>query len=227
MPMEWFKYHSLAGSDHIRLLRVEYRPTEDRFTQRYTIIETQLAGAPPYQTVSYVWGDSKPRWPLELSNGSVIHVNDSIHTALPYLVAQCNSGYLWIDQVCIDQRNLSERSEQVAIMGEIYARAENCLVWLGEGTESTRVTIRKMVEIAGCGTQDHRLEREVSPRDVRVDAWIRNRKESVTEAMVELFSFPWVSLDRVAVYIIKTNMSFSSLRESGYCKKLSVPNTSA
>lgn len=191
--MERYVHRPLTGPDHIRLLRVEFKPDEDGSRQQYSIIERQLADAPPYQTVSYVWGDSKSRWPLQLSNGSIVYVNDSIHRALPYLVAQCTSGYLWIDQICIDQRNLEERNDQVAIMGEIYARAQDCLVWLGEGTQPTRNIIREMIEIAGSGTRDYRLVRELPSRDLRVEEWIQGRKDSVTDAMIELFSFPWVS----------------------------------
>lgn len=194
--MERYKHRPLTGPDHIRLLRVEFKPGEDGPRQHYSIIERQLADAPPYQTVSYVWGDSKSRWPLHLSNGSTVHVNDNIHTALPYLVTQCASGYLWIDQICIDQHNLGERNDQVAIMGDIYSRAQDCLVWLGEGTQPTRNIIREMIEIAEYGTQDYRLVREFPSHDVRVTAWIQGRKEAVVEAMIELFSFAWVSDER-------------------------------
>jgi hypothetical protein len=38
---------------------------------------------------------------------------------------------VWIDQICIDQKSLAERSAQVKLMGEIYTRAANVLVWLG------------------------------------------------------------------------------------------------
>lgn len=40
--------------------------------------------------------------------------------------------YLWIDQVCIDQSNLAERSQQVRLMGEVYTKAESVIAWLGE-----------------------------------------------------------------------------------------------
>ena len=39
---------------------------------------------------------------------------------------------IWIDAICIDQSNLIERSEQVALMQHIYAKAAAVLIWLGE-----------------------------------------------------------------------------------------------
>ena len=38
---------------------------------------------------------------------------------------------LWIDSICIDQGNISERNAQVAMMSEIYSHAESVIVWLG------------------------------------------------------------------------------------------------
>lgn len=39
---------------------------------------------------------------------------------------------LWVDAICINQADVRERSEQVAIMRDIYQHAERVLVWLGE-----------------------------------------------------------------------------------------------
>lgn len=43
---------------------------------------------------------------------------------------------IWIDATCIDQQNVTERGDQVAIMGSIYRQAETVLVWLGETIHS-------------------------------------------------------------------------------------------
>jgi hypothetical protein len=40
---------------------------------------------------------------------------------------------LWADAVCICQDNLEEKSHQVALMTEIYSRADKVLVHLGDG----------------------------------------------------------------------------------------------
>ncbi len=43
---------------------------------------------------------------------------------------------LWVDQVCIDQSNPTERAHQVGFMREIYQEAERVIIWLGgDGTE--------------------------------------------------------------------------------------------
>ncbi|KAF2756255.1 hypothetical protein EJ05DRAFT_488040 [Pseudovirgaria hyperparasitica] len=47
-------------------------------------------------------------------------------------------GYLWIDQLCIDQGNVSERSQQVEMMEHIYSQASEILIWLGEIKSETK-----------------------------------------------------------------------------------------
>ncbi|MCJ1405246.1 hypothetical protein MMC11_008473 [Xylographa trunciseda] len=42
---------------------------------------------------------------------------------------------IWVDAVCIDQSNVSERNQQVAQMRSIYAEAKEVIVWLGEPDE--------------------------------------------------------------------------------------------
>jgi hypothetical protein len=39
---------------------------------------------------------------------------------------------LWIDALCVYQENDVEKEIQIAIMDEIYSRATNVLIWLGE-----------------------------------------------------------------------------------------------
>jgi ankyrin repeat protein len=39
--------------------------------------------------------------------------------------------WLWIDQICIDQKTVKERNWQVSLMSKIYARASKVLIWLG------------------------------------------------------------------------------------------------
>ena len=44
---------------------------------------------------------------------------------------------MWIDQICINQDDAQERSEQVMLMGDIYRRCWHCMIWLGPSDPSS------------------------------------------------------------------------------------------
>lgn len=78
-----------------------------------------------------MWGEQTQESSITLIDGSVLQVTTSLARSLPQIAKACETGYLWIDQLTIDQTNFSERNAQVRIMGEIYRRSSMCLVWLG------------------------------------------------------------------------------------------------
>ncbi|KAK0642120.1 heterokaryon incompatibility protein-domain-containing protein [Cercophora newfieldiana] len=55
--------------------------------------------------------------------------------------------YIWIDALCIDQSNTSERGAQVSIMDRIYSSAAYVIIWLGEEdkhVDTALITISKI-----------------------------------------------------------------------------------
>ncbi|KAE8446869.1 hypothetical protein EG329_011500 [Mollisiaceae sp. DMI_Dod_QoI] len=55
----------------------------------------------------------------------------SLYHALRRLRPPAGSRRVWADQVCIDQRNKKERSQQVQFMNKIYQNGSRIQVWLG------------------------------------------------------------------------------------------------
>lgn len=47
-----------------------------------------------------------------------------------------DNGWLWIDQLSIDQTNLLERNQQVGLMSAIYRRCYQVIIWLGKHPET-------------------------------------------------------------------------------------------
>ncbi|KAK3117565.1 hypothetical protein LTR53_000991 [Teratosphaeriaceae sp. CCFEE 6253] len=93
-----------------------------------------------YETISYCWGDESLRDTVQIQ-GRLIDVPASSAQALRRLRLPDRSRVLWIDAICINQKDLAEKSAQVAIMGEIYARGKGNLIYLGEETaDSARVS---------------------------------------------------------------------------------------
>lgn len=96
--------------------------------------------APPYIALSYTWGPSpyqKGRLPdTDYSitlNGNNFVVQQNLHDALQHLVKRVRqrNQSLWVDALCINQNDTTERSDQVRHMKEIYENATATFAWLG------------------------------------------------------------------------------------------------
>ncbi|KAI7183713.1 hypothetical protein KC363_g8084 [Hortaea werneckii] len=89
-----------------------------------------LDHAPPYEALSYVWGQKDGRGPLACNSG-LLYVKHNLEQALFALRWPDRPRFLWVDAVCINQKDYEERAQQVRIMRQIYARAERVVIWLG------------------------------------------------------------------------------------------------
>ncbi|CZT19198.1 uncharacterized protein RCC_05044 [Ramularia collo-cygni] len=94
--------------------------------------------------LSYTWGDTAATKEIRI-DGHTAHISHSLHDALAAIVKahmwqnmrlnKPGSRYLllWADQICINQDDIAEKNRQVAMMTQIYQKAELVLVWLPSG----------------------------------------------------------------------------------------------
>lgn len=90
-----------------------------------------LDSAPPFEAISYVWGDVRRHHNLFFANGFYLPITASLSSGLPILSTHCKTKFLWIDQICINQENVSERNHQVKAMGDIYKKSTKVLLYVG------------------------------------------------------------------------------------------------
>ncbi|KAI0129564.1 heterokaryon incompatibility protein-domain-containing protein [Xylariales sp. AK1849] len=70
---------------------------------------------------------------------------------------------IWIDAICINQRNVQERSHQVEMMRDIYAKANEVSVFLGAKRDDSKYAIERLnqyqiqrvVELLTVNSEDH------------------------------------------------------------------------
>jgi hypothetical protein len=86
-----------------------------------------------YEALSYVWGPAKPSYPVLVNNTHLLQVGESLWWGLARIVEDYEKPRLvWIDAICINQKDNEEKAWQVQLMGEIYRRAKGVIVYLGE-----------------------------------------------------------------------------------------------
>jgi heterokaryon incompatibility protein (HET) len=143
-----FKYGRL-GEGQIRLL-ILWPSKMDCYPLICTLRTEKLkeGSEPKYAALSYFWGTDSPEALLYLLR----------QEPTQDLLDQDNWGYtakhsmrisirlrrrdvpvaLWVDALCIDQANKRERTEQLRKMVDIYHKAENVCIWLGEADSDGR-----------------------------------------------------------------------------------------
>jgi hypothetical protein len=60
------------------------------------------------------------------------------------LLARKPTQLIWIDGVCINQSDDSEKSTQVLLMGKIYQRCRRLIIWLGATTATSDLAIESL-----------------------------------------------------------------------------------
>jgi len=147
VPPVSFQYGELpTESGYIRMLRLEWRPGES--SPHGKLKTWPLDNMPSlYDALSYAWGDPLPTFPF-LCEGALLEISSNLNLALHRLVSPGDSPrYLWIDQICINQNDTKERSNQVKLMHLIYGGAENVPVWLGEAPKDMDLALELMPSI--------------------------------------------------------------------------------
>jgi hypothetical protein len=160
-----YKYMPLDGPNDIRVLRIDsYDPKTMIFDCNLQTINLKYAKHPPYYALSYTWKppDIEGQTPLRPSplhvqcGGEVLSIEDNLFDCL-YQLQNLPSNdndssdidLVWIDAICINQADLEEVRNQVAMMQEIYANAAGLLIWLGRHDKFSCQAIPLIKQLSG------------------------------------------------------------------------------
>lgn len=102
------------------------------------IHHVSLSSKPKFEALSYTWGDEENQGVIFLL-GKPFNARENLIAALRRLRFRSAPRLLWIDAICIDQKNLTEKEFQLPLMTQIYACADQVCVWLGESSEASDI----------------------------------------------------------------------------------------
>lgn len=143
--------HSPLEAGSIRLLRVGKLCLRDLFFNNIDceLIHVPLSEAPAhgYECISYRWDNSEHLHYLNLGN-ALFWVSPTVKMILLDHRSFFKSKYVWIDQVCINQRNSTEKSEQVRMMKDIYEKASKVIIHLGAGGQLSHLVRTQILIIS-------------------------------------------------------------------------------
>ena len=147
-----YQYEPLVSPDAVRILVLDpavdtSAPLMGSMVQLRRLKEiSKLHGQRSYSAMSYTWGE--PNFCEQL----IIHSDDELDVSclaismtvkdmLLQLRRPHKHRHLWIDAICLNQKDGDEKAQQIPLMGEIYTQADKVHIWLGPnvGDETARV----------------------------------------------------------------------------------------
>jgi tetratricopeptide (TPR) repeat protein len=162
-------YQPLNDSrSEIRLIEILFDGGDEMVRCRLSI--SSLEDNPKFTALSYVWGSPKITEDI-IINDELFPATVNLAIALKYVKVHWCQNFpdrdlrlfrLWVDAICINQKDPDERSSQVELMRDIYSKAELVLSWLGHGIDEVDIAIDALKKITketmGLGTEYTRVE---------------------------------------------------------------------
>lgn len=151
----------MAESGASRIPKYQYQPLQNPKSLRFLRLQPgsktahdiicELIEVPPekldeklnekpisYEAVSWTWGTEKWTKSIRINKNDQafsFDISPTLASALMALRLPADVRVLWIDAICIDQKNGFEKNQQVPMMAEIYGKAKEVCIWLGDATE--------------------------------------------------------------------------------------------
>jgi hypothetical protein len=103
-----------------------------------------------YTAASYMWGTASATREI-LLDGEPFLIRENLwkflcelraRSAVSQREAENRPDMLWLDAICINQDDIEERNQQVAMMEEIYPNAEEVAVWLGSEADNSTLAMK-------------------------------------------------------------------------------------
>ncbi|GAP91993.2 putative heterokaryon incompatibility protein [Rosellinia necatrix] len=130
---------------------------------KYKITTHSLIDPPPYIAISYAWGDADDKRAIRI-DGIVVSVAVSLWEALNAVQKQDDPVLVWVDALCINQQDRDERSQQVQLMTEIYAKATEVAIWLGPPEDDSELAMEFLKDIAMAREDPQKITNLLSPQ---------------------------------------------------------------
>ena len=128
-------YAPLSPGDLVvRFLRIQNGNQQDILS--CTLLEANLDENVEFEALSYVWGDLETTRKIFL-NREPFNITTNLEMALRQLRSETEDRILWVDALCINQNNISERNSQVGRMDSVYKLASRIVLWLGPEQQRT------------------------------------------------------------------------------------------
>ncbi|KAF2823081.1 hypothetical protein CC86DRAFT_409849 [Ophiobolus disseminans] len=178
-----FKHRALQVRE-MRLVNI--LPGNQRAPLQGVIIHAQSTSPPPYRALSYVWGTDQRTEELMTPDGTV-SITSSLSKALHSLRRKDQTITLWVDAICINQKDDKEKEKQIRLLPRIFQNATFTYAFLdgGDGSDKAVEMLMQVRVKAAIDERARRCKSANSETDVKEEADIQNELSPIEEAPSE------------------------------------------
>jgi hypothetical protein len=194
-----YQYQNIPDKESIRMLLLEPGNLDEPLEGTLEFVNIDNAGI--YEPLSYVW--SQPG-PSDTSDYTIVLLEDnverslkltgSLYGALKRLRLPDRKRRVWADQICINQKDDDEKSEQIKFMNKIYKNASHVLVWLGLDEEKLAESAFQLIHQLDKAFKDEEQHKELN---VAYTKDLEDQIEKERRALDHLIDLPWVCWNTV------------------------------
>ncbi|KAG4438391.1 hypothetical protein IFR05_006097 [Cadophora sp. M221] len=151
LPGYEYTYTPLTSPNEFRLILLNQgkanSPAEDILSIEF--LPARFGQSCTYTALSYAWGTDSDAEVIQVKGARtrMLKITKSLACALRSLRSS-HYQIFWIDALCIDQNNVEEKNYQVSRMAEIYRRANEVVIWLGEAANDSKLAMDFMANIS-------------------------------------------------------------------------------
>lgn len=151
----WKAYESL---DHRILLEDEQDATKWYSERQADMVELgpqkSRFGETTFEALSYVCEESKNQMiayvlpeTTAATGQRTVAIRSNLDQALRHLRDERSTRLLWVDQICINQGDNTEKGHQIASMSKIYETASRVVVWLGPESANSSLAMATLEQL--------------------------------------------------------------------------------
>ncbi|KAK8034897.1 heterokaryon incompatibility protein-domain-containing protein [Apiospora rasikravindrae] len=172
-----------SSKDEIRLLRILPSASHTAPLELQLDVFSLQSGESNFQALSYTWETPSESGVRGITLCGRPHsVTANLYAALRRLRQKTASRAMWIDAICINQDDLEERAAQVALMKQVYSKAREVLIWLGDSVSPAYRSEHHVSEDSSTAGQ---LSHEFLVEDAKPFSWLVEKADALANSSSE------------------------------------------
>lgn len=192
-----YRYQTLSSTGPAVIRVVEVLPSLQHSSPVQLRLSHRKLNEASFEALSYTWGTAPADVPVSLE-GRNFFVSADLESLIRHLRHMDRSRAIWIDAICLNQADDTEKSAQIPIMHLIYQRATQVVVHLGAPSRESRLAMEYVSNVTAtvAAGRHHEISDLVAvkewPLQLPITAPLSRAEIASLTAFYQLLMRPWL-----------------------------------